>query len=204
MKYSKRQLRDVRIPEDIDRRFSVSRRRRTTWTVSARASPLFDARDERESNEKAKKDNLNTGWVLAAGDSGRSLVTAGVFQSSSSGGKTARAWNERCARGVVGDHGTAPVDRPASGHRDKRGGCACEKGRRDRVGERAQRRVIRRARPRSETVSRPRDARRPVTSGASARSWLGTARSRARFSGGSRAGETSKARTWRNRVGPAA
>jgi len=46
---------------------------------SARASPLFDARDERESNEKAKKDNLNTGWVLAAGDSGRSLVTAGVF-----------------------------------------------------------------------------------------------------------------------------
>jgi len=109
--------------------FSPRRRDPTTRTV---ASPLLDARDERESN----KNNLNTGWVIAAGDSGRSLVTAGVFLSYSSGGKTARAWNERCARGVVGDHGTAPVDRPASGHRDKRGGCACEKGRRDRVGER--------------------------------------------------------------------
>jgi len=109
--------------------FSPRRRDPTTGTV---ASPLLDARDERASN----KNNLNTGWVIAAGDSGRSLVTAGVFLSYSSGGKTARAWNERCARGVVGDHGTAPVDRPASGHRDKRGGCACEKGRRDRVGER--------------------------------------------------------------------
>ena len=58
-------------------------------------SPLFDARDERESNEKAKKKsnekankaNLNIGWILAHGGG------IGLFRPS---GVTAK---------VTGSHG---------------------------------------------------------------------------------------------------